>query len=537
MLNSTFQTRTVLEAAALPPGWTEHRAPAGHAYYYNAETKQSTYTRPVESLVASSPVAAPDEDNSRHNARAYNVSSSFGQNLYNDALGQGDFRGGASYQHRDRRQDLDKPKHRKTIVNCAPWILITTKYKRRFVHNTETGQSFWKFPQNVMLAVIEMDRLADDAKRTKDQQPAKEQQPSDAPEQTQGNALHEQDNSDSYEEVEVTDEEGEDAVEGPAKRLRTDDASGPVDFDEGDIAYQLEQMDEEYDLDPEDYGEGADDNEDLNLSEIDSKLLFHDMLDDFHINPYTPFDTIIEQGAVIEDQRYTILSNMSARRAAYEQWSTDRIQKLKQSRKNQEKKEPRIPFLRFLHEHATPKLYWPEFKRKHKREPELRDTSLPDKEKEKFYREHISRLKLSESDRKADLKKLLKEVPLSQLNRSSTLDTLPASILTNVKFISLPIKVRDRFVEDYISTLPVPSDARHGLAEAEEEDRIQARKERNKREEALAERRRQVEEEKRKQNSALRHERNAMRYETAEIDRAKRVDRGGLMSHTDEDKP
>lgn len=31
----------------LPPGWTEHTAPTGHKYYYNASLKKSTYQRPM----------------------------------------------------------------------------------------------------------------------------------------------------------------------------------------------------------------------------------------------------------------------------------------------------------------------------------------------------------------------------------------------------------------------------------------------------------------------------------------------------------
>ena len=34
----------------LPAGWTEHTAPTGHKYYYNASTKKSTYKRPTEPL-------------------------------------------------------------------------------------------------------------------------------------------------------------------------------------------------------------------------------------------------------------------------------------------------------------------------------------------------------------------------------------------------------------------------------------------------------------------------------------------------------
>ena len=36
-------------AAAEPkPAWTQHKAPDGRPYWYNAQTKVSTYTRPAE---------------------------------------------------------------------------------------------------------------------------------------------------------------------------------------------------------------------------------------------------------------------------------------------------------------------------------------------------------------------------------------------------------------------------------------------------------------------------------------------------------
>jgi WW domain len=38
---------TKAELPPLPPGWTEHKAPSGHKYYYNTTLKKSTYTRPI----------------------------------------------------------------------------------------------------------------------------------------------------------------------------------------------------------------------------------------------------------------------------------------------------------------------------------------------------------------------------------------------------------------------------------------------------------------------------------------------------------
>ena len=48
MLKSTYKAPDPAHVdSSLPEGWTEHIAPAGHKYYYNASTKQSTYTRPT----------------------------------------------------------------------------------------------------------------------------------------------------------------------------------------------------------------------------------------------------------------------------------------------------------------------------------------------------------------------------------------------------------------------------------------------------------------------------------------------------------
>jgi len=58
------------ELPPLPPGWTEHTAPTGHKYYWNATLKKSTYKRPtlestppVPTPPAAPPVAQPEIKN------------------------------------------------------------------------------------------------------------------------------------------------------------------------------------------------------------------------------------------------------------------------------------------------------------------------------------------------------------------------------------------------------------------------------------------------------------------------------------------
>ena len=200
--------------------------------------------------------------------------------------------------------------------------------------------------------------------------------------------------SDDFEEVEVTDDEDE---ESGTKRLKTNgnQPQGPVEFNEDDIAYQLAAMGQGDDINIGEEGDRDDNFEEPALNEEDSRALFKDLLDDFHINPYTPWEKIIEEGAIIDDSRYTCLPTMKARREVFDEWSQNRMQQLKKQRENQEKKDPRIAYFAFLAKNATPKLYWPEFKRKYKKEAEMRDTKLSDKDREKAYRDHINRELLS----------------------------------------------------------------------------------------------------------------------------------------------
>lgn len=203
------------------------------------------------------------------------------------------------------------------------------------------------------------------------------------------------DDSEEYEEIEVTDDED---GENPSKRQKTGDRDldQPVEFNEDDIAYQLAAMGQDYGLDPGEFGvdqeEGLEEGAaGLALTEEDANALFRDMLDDHHISPYATFEKIIEAGHIVEDERYIVLPNMKSRRELWSAWSRDRIQLLKEQREQGEKQDPRISYFSFLQSHATPKLYWPEFRRKYKKEPALRDLKLSDKDREKAYRDYINR--------------------------------------------------------------------------------------------------------------------------------------------------
>ncbi|KAJ5550025.1 hypothetical protein N7535_002033 [Penicillium sp. DV-2018c] len=554
MLKSTYSA-----PPPLPEGWTQHRAPTGHWYYYNAATKQSTYTRPQPTVSQPSqlapdishatytPATLPPFSPTPHGPPGFGHGPA-GTSIPQSFRGRGGFRGGKGYHDRGRREPEDRPKKKHPIPDCAPWLLVKTKLGRRFVHNPETNESFWKFPEHVLKGVVEFDRLERERKERKErgepEEPVKKEPsaPQGAQTESQPAALETEraDYDDEYEEVEVTDSEGEEGQ--PSKRARTESESRenqPLEFNEEDMEYQLAAMGEDYGLDPGEYGDVGEEDweegaEGLPLTEADAEALFRDLLDDFQINPFTTWENVIEEGRIIEDTRYTAPANMKMRREIFSKWSREKIQQVKEQKAKQEKADPRIKYLAFLQEHATPKLYWPEFKRKFRKEPEMKDSQLTDKEREKFYRDHISRIKQPESTRKSDLSALLKSVPLDLLHRSSNVEALPNVILTDVRYIGLAPEMRNPLIEAYISTLPPAPEVQLTAEELQELDR--KRLEREKREKALADREKRVEEEKRRQRGDLLRGKHLLREGEAEVEQAMRVSKDGLRSYMDADQ-
>ncbi|EGS20294.1 uncharacterized protein CTHT_0021190 [Thermochaetoides thermophila DSM 1495] len=578
MVKSTYQPSSSA-LPPLPPGWTEHIAPTGHKYYYNAETKESTYKRPgvtptppppPPAAVPAAPVAVPGAlptampaavpaigpaavpvsgyvpPLSTLNLSDPAVANAFMAQYRAQSQPQQLFGGAKPVekpQPKPRPQPKDKPKSKVAIPGCEPWVLVYTKYGRRFVYNPVKNASYWRIPEKLMPAILEMDKErirkkaeGDQEGGKKEEEEEKEKETSRAPEDSkqsekrkESEAPSEQPpqrdyDSSEYEEVEVTDDEDEAADQ--------QDQSGPPEFTEADIATQLALMNAEYgeqgDYEAGEEGQWEEGDEGLPLSEEDARALFKDLLNDFHINPYSPWEKLMEEGKIFDDARYTVLPTTKARKEVWEEWSREKIAQLKEQRAKQEKQDPRIAFLAFLQEKATPKLYWPEFKRKYRKEGPMRDTSLSDKEREKFYREHINRLKMPQSQLKTDLKKLLQSVPLSQLNNQTLSSHLPSQVLADIRYISLPPEVRDPLIEAYIKELGPPPEASEN---AEDEAARQAREERRKRhEKALQERERAVAEEKKRQERKLQIERERLREEERELERAMHVSKKGLQT-------
>jgi hypothetical protein len=545
MLKTTHKAaETPAEPSALPEGWTEHTAPSGHKYYYHAETKKSTYQRPQASPIVP-PVTQPQPEPIHWTHDTFNQQPFSPAHVHNETQrgSRGGYRGrgGRDRFHDRRHRPEDRPKHKYPIPGCSPWVLVKTKLGRRFVHNTETHESFWKFPEDVLKGVIEFDRIERERKERRERGEASEveedietgQNVLDAVESNakgaNGGGTADYASSDEYEEVDVTDDEDDEQEEGEESQVKRQKISEPEtalphEFNEEDIAYQLQTMGQDYGMDDMDYDYEADQQE---LTEEDSKALFWDMLDDHKIGPYTPWDNVINNNQILEDDRYTVFTNMKARKHAWSEWSTEMIKALKEQREKQARTDPKVPYMAFLQKHATSKLYWPEFRRKYKNEPEMKDRKISDKDREKWYREYINRLKLDKSKLKSDLTTLLKSLPLSALNRDTTLDTLPSALLGDIRYISLSPSIRDPLIETWITTLE-PAQEAQALTEEEQAEALKKKSERERREKALADREKRIKEEKRRHLRDLERAKEQLRLGEREIEDAMKVGKVGL---------
>lgn len=443
----------------------------------------------------------------------------------------------------DRRNAQDRPKSKHPLPNHKPWILVKTKLGGHFVHNTQTKQSLWRVPEDVLPGVLEFETegereenarwaeeqlrgmkaekerererekvlkggedgararrrrseslqredeeaLMAELKLQADAQQMAEEEGQEKEEAEEVRTLEPKvgdvgyDSEGSYEYVEVTDDEGEDGVareadpagrtahpNGTTEAQPEPDNEPPVEFGEDDIAFQLAAMGESYGLDADDYSAHPhhdqdyasdqeceyEDQDDPTLSTEEATTLFRTLLSDHSISPFTPWDKLISdetsETSILNDDRYTVLPTTKARKEVWEQWCRDEVARLKLQRQQEEKQDPRIAYLEFLAEHASPKLYWAEFKRKFKRDSFMTDRKLEDKVREKLYREFVGRMKLPEKTRRADFVGLLKGLSIEELESVWGVEGLPQRVKADVRFVGLERRVREEVVREVL---------------------------------------------------------------------------------------
>ena len=212
---------------------------------------------------------------------------------------------------------------------------------------------------------------------------------------------------------------------------------------------------------------------------------------DYKVNPFSPWDNLVEQTDIVSDPRYTVLPTTKARKEVWEEWSRERIREHKEAKAKEEKPDPRVEYMAFLEKNATPRLYWPEFKRKFRKEGCMRGYELEDKERERWYRENVGKLKQPQATLKSDLTALLRSLPLATLNNATDPSAPPNEVRGDTRYVALPPSVREPLLEAYIQSLAPPPGAAEAEQSAEAKKALDARR---RREKALEERNQAVEE-------------------------------------------
>lgn len=269
----------------LEEGWTAHKAPSGHTYYYNAATKKSTYQKPVRSAAVPQPpppppILAQDAPSDRTTQQSSAMLNSEVDQILKS----------------QRDSNADRPKYKESIITARPWLFVTTKQGRVFYHNPETGDSFWHLPDSIADAVEAWQRAG-------------------RPEES------------------IYDEDMQEELEFEPEEQNGDQESEGVEFDEDDIAHQLRAMEEDGMLPDE---QAVENEPDFPMAE--RQALFQEMLLDCKVDPYSTWDAEVEK--IASDPRYlgmativfcpmlmTVLDTTKLRKAAFDAYCIEQAQK------------------------------------------------------------------------------------------------------------------------------------------------------------------------------------------------------------------
>ena len=264
-----------------------------------------------------------------------------------------------------------------------------------------------------------------------------------------------------------------------------------------------------------------------------------------------------------------LLPTSRARRDAHASWSRARIAAQRAATSNpssnnpdnhdpnpvaEVKPDPRLSYISFLATHlpppTIPKLYWPEFKRLHKRAPEMRSMRPPDREKEKMFREHVARLKTGMEARVGELEGLLRGLSKEVMGRvrdgmdvgDGTHETdgtggkeveVPVEVRGDLRWIALEENVREMVVQKWISGLRPASASGPTSGGRDQDHRTQARgidnedeHENNKVQAAIRERERKVEADRRREEREIRIGKGRLREGEREVAEAMMVGSG-----------
>ncbi|KAI0321822.1 hypothetical protein OF83DRAFT_1097403 [Amylostereum chailletii] len=351
----------------LPLGWTEHLGPQGQPYYYNSQTQQSTYVRPLPTFAAPpQPQATPAKK--------------------------------------------EKPVS-KTAIPGTGWMRVTTTQGNTFYTHKAKKLSVWVVPDEIKEAVAAVERregeekTAVEAVKQEEARRAVEERQREVERikfELQSGPKRKAADDIPLEEVVVTkkpkvesdEEEDDDEEEDEEEWQKEAAAQLAAEAEEEQRIRDEEAQREKEELEAQKTRQSMphlEMPERVELSIEEGKALFKTLLREKEINPLHPWDTALP--LFISDPRYVLLPSVSARREAFDEYCRDRARELRQSQVKKEKEDPKAEFERLLREEVkSTRTSWTDFRRAWKKDRRFYGWGRDERDREKRFREFLKEL-------------------------------------------------------------------------------------------------------------------------------------------------
>jgi transcription elongation regulator 1 len=382
----------------LPAGWSEHNAPDGVTkYYYNSNTKESTYTRPSFAPLP-------------------NVGASAS--------------GSASAESKEKKKKKEKPKD-KVPVPGTTWTRVTTSEGNVFYFEKESKRSEWTIPEEIKDAVAELEKAEQEEKdRVEREKREKEEEERierikererirlQVEEEREKKRKAREENGEDERETKVAkkdkeadyEPEGEDDEEAWAKAVA-------AEFAEQDAATKAKEEEDKAKAEREEQEAAkkvfaAPGKVNVTVAEgralfkvsydmdyrVLTKLIEQGLLIERDISPFAPWDQSLP--LFINDPRYILLGTMKDRQEVFDEYCRDigRQRRLGKnapagSRTETKKADPEREYKALLREEVTStRTRWDDFRKKFKKDRRFYSYGRDDRDREKMFKTHLREL-------------------------------------------------------------------------------------------------------------------------------------------------
>ncbi|ORY32528.1 hypothetical protein BCR39DRAFT_375721 [Naematelia encephala] len=466
----------------LPPGWSEHTAPDGWTkYYYNSNTRESTYTRPpFPGLFGAAPPATATGSPSQSAPS-------------------------------EKKKKKEKPKNKVPIPGTT-WTRVTTNEGNVFYFEKDSKRSEWSVPAEIEAEVEALEAEEQAAKEEAEREEKERLEKERLERIKERERIRLEVEEERKRKREAMDETGQERRKPKVAKIDKENGEAgeeeeaeyaPMDEEDEEawmkaVAAEFAEADQAEAQEKEKDAEKIKEEEEaaakkvfavpekVNVSLEEGRALFKALLIEKEISPFAPWDQSLP--LFINDPRYVLLSSMKDRREVYEEYCRDvgRAKRLNKAPTATESKkaDPEREYKALLREEVTStRTRWEEFRKKFKKDRRFYHFGRDDREREKVFKVHLRELgerKRADAQRaEQDFFELLKE--FSDITSSSIWSEVKRNLHSDARYDAVgSSSLREELFNTYVKNLASTS----GKTETPEEAAERKLKERKAKEEA-----------------------------------------------------